>query len=141
MRLTPFWRLIPGAALILLTAGSSLALTLGRAQGVALIGRPLDVTVQATLEAGASRDDLCPQVQVFYGETQIDSRVVDLLPGAAPDLTNIRVRVGAPVNEAFVTVYLEIGCSTTKLSRRFVLLTEQPGDVGPAGQPPAPRVF
>ncbi|TFZ04756.1 hypothetical protein [Ramlibacter rhizophilus] len=130
MRSTDFWRLVPGAALILLSVGTSHAMTLGRAQGLAVIGRPLDITVPVVLDAGTDVADLCPRADVHYGDTRIDSRSVDLRPNGSGTAL-LRVRVPRSVDELFVTVQVQVGCTQT-LSRRFVLLSEQPGDIAEA---------
>lgn len=136
MRPTRLWRLLPGAALILLSAGSSLAMTLGRAQGMTLIGRPLDVTVPVVLDAGSDPADLCPGAEVFYGESRVDAPVVSLR-STGRDAAVLRVQVPRAVDEAFVTVQVRVGC-TQMLSRRFVLLTEDPVETAQAAAQPTP---
>ncbi|MEJ7932215.1 hypothetical protein WG922_19735 [Ramlibacter sp. AN1015] len=142
MRRNHFWRLVPGAALILLTAGSSMALTLGRSQGVAMLGRPLDVTVPVVLDAPGAIADLCARAEVFYGETRVEVRSLD--PRATGGTNAVlRVQVPKPIDEAFVTVQLQVGCTQT-FTRKFVLLTEAPGDVAEAAAqstPVAPLVL
>lgn len=134
MRSTHFWRLVPGAALILLSAGSSMAMTLGRAQGVAVLGRPLDVTIPVVLDNPA--DDICARADVYYGETRVDARAVELRPQAGQNAV-MRVQVSRPVDEAFITVQAQVGCTQT-LSRRFVLLSDAPVEVAEAAAQPAP---
>lgn len=135
MKRTHLWRLAPGAALILL-AGPSLALTLGRAQGVALIGRPLDLTVPIVMDSERDAADLCPRAEVFYGDNRVEMRAVELLAPTG-HAVSMRVRVAQPVNEAFVTVQAQVGCTQT-LTRRFVLLTEFPGEPAVAAAEPTP---
>ncbi|MGQ5463663.1 hypothetical protein ACT80S_18725, partial [Ramlibacter sp. MAHUQ-53] len=123
--------------MLLVAAGASSALTLGRSQGVALIGRPLDMGLQIGLDSAAEANDLCPEAEVFYGETRVPPRRVELRTTPGTDAVAVRVRVSAPVDEAYVTVYLRVGCNQ-KLTRRYVLLSEQPGDVAEAAAQPAP---
>jgi len=136
MRSTRFWRLLPGAALILLSAGPSVALTLGRAQGVAMLGRPLDVTVPVVVDAGVDPADLCSGVEVFYGESRVDGHSHELKSTGA-NTAVVRVHVVRPVDEAFVTVQVRVGCAQP-LSRRFVLLSENPVEASEALAQPAP---
>lgn len=137
MSFTSLRRWVPGAVL-LAAAGTSSALTIGRAQGVALIGRPLDVSIQLGLDAPADIADLCPDVEVFYGDSRITPRRVELSTApAGHTAASLRVRVGIPVDEAFVQVYLRVGC-VSPLTRRYVLLSEQPGDLHEAALQPTP---
>lgn len=113
------------------------ALTLGRAQGVALIGRPLEVTVSLDVDDQMGDAPLCAQADVFYGDTKVESgrvRTIVPQPGASGPL---RVAVGVPVNEPVVTIYLNVGCSS-RITRRYVLLSEQPPES--ASEPRAPAI-
>lgn len=123
--------------MLLVAAGASSALTLGRAQGVALIGRPLDMGIQLALDAPADAADLCTEAEVFYGDNRVDSRRIDLSTVANGAAATLRLRVSAPVDEAFVQVYLRVGC-TAKFTRRYVLLSEQPADLADAALVPTP---
>ena len=123
--------------MLLVAAGASSALTLGRSQGVALIGRPLDMGIQMTLDAPNDVSDLCAEAEVFYGDNRVEARRVDLGTTASGTSATLRVRVSSPVDEAFVQVYLRVGCGA-KFTRRYVLLSEQPGDVAEAAAVPTP---
>lgn len=137
MRLKPLWRLVPGAVLVL-AAWSSAALTVGRAQGNAVIGRPLDISIPVGLDAMDSVADLCPAAEVFYGETRVNERRVELVTSdSRGGAGRVRVRVSSPVNEAFVSVVLSLGCGQT-FTRRFELLTEEPADLAEAAAVPTP---
>ena len=128
-------------ALVLVAAFGSSALTLGRSQGLALIGRPLDLGVQLALDAGTDPTLLCLEADVFYGDTRIDgSRVSAMLEGGSGANRMARVRSTAPVDEPVVTVYLRVGCGQAT-TRRYVVLSEQPGDGAaetPAARPQLP---
>jgi hypothetical protein len=130
------WRRLLAGALLLLTAAGSSALTLGRAQGVALIGRPLNLSIRVDLDAGADAGDICASADVFFGDTRIDrSRVTITMEPAANGQGVARLRTSVSVDEPVVTVYMQAGC-IQKLTRRYVLLSEQPGD---APEPSATR--
>ncbi|HSV47661.1 MAG TPA: hypothetical protein VLJ58_17870, partial [Ramlibacter sp.] len=114
--------------MMVLTATGSSALTLGRVQGVALIGRPLNVAVRVELDAPADAAELCLVADVFYGDTRLDRNRVTISVDAAGNGAAIaQLRSNVAVDEPVVTVYLQAGC-VQKLTRRFVLLAEQPGD-------------
>lgn len=131
------WRPAAGAFLLLVAAGSS-ALTLGRPQGGALVGRPLDMAVPVSLDAGADPAALCVEADVFYAETRVDpARVNARSEPAGSGSVTVRVRASVPVDEPVVTVELRVGCRE-KLSRRYVLLAEQPADAFAPGNAPLP---
>jgi hypothetical protein len=111
--------------ILLSTALSSSAVTLGRHSGAAMIGRPLDVRVQVLLAPGEELTNLCIQTDVFYGDTQVSANLVRTLPQrTAPDAeSSVRVQSSLPVNEPFVTLYVKAGCGT-QFTRRFVLLAD-----------------
>ena len=128
------------ACVLLFTVLSSVALTLGRSSGVALVGRTLDVAIQVTLDSPGQAADLCPEADVFHGDSRVDaSRVTARVEQASGQNAVIRVRSSLAVDEPVVTVYLRLGC-TQKITRRYVLLAEEPGEfVAPvAAALPAP---
>lgn len=101
------------------------AATLGRHSGAAVIGRPLDLRVQALLGPGEEFSELCVQSEVFYGDSQVSPGAVRVTPQrAAPDAeASIRVQSSIPVDEPVVIVYVRTGC-TAPFSRRYVLLAD-----------------
>ena len=111
--------------ILLSTALSSSAVTLGRYSGAAVIGRPLDVRVQALLGPGDDPASLCVQPDVFYGDNQIAPAAVrsSVQRGAGESDASVRVQVALPVDEPVVTVYLRAGCNAV-FSRRYVLLAD-----------------
>ena len=64
-----------GCILLSSLAGTQAA-TLGRHSGAAVIGRPLDLRVQALLGPGEEFSDLCVQSEVFYGDNQVSPGAV-----------------------------------------------------------------
>ncbi len=112
-------------SILLSTAMSSHAATLGRHSGAAVLGRPLDVRVQALLAPGEEAGSLCIQSEVLYGDVAVASGLVTTsVQRSAPDAqASVRVQVSQPVNEPIVTVLVRAGCSAP-FSRRFVLLAD-----------------
>ncbi|MEP6968927.1 MAG: hypothetical protein ABJA49_00710 [Betaproteobacteria bacterium] len=115
----------PLALLILLAALQSQALTLGRVQGVALIGRPLVVSVAVQPDPGQTLSSSCFEADVFHGDSKQDASGVKvrLEPAASGQGSVLRVTSENPVNEPVVTVYLHVGCDQP-ISRRYVMLAD-----------------
>lgn len=103
------------------------ALTIGRPQGAAWIGKPLNIVIPLTLDGNEVGGSLCPQVEVVQGDAAMDERrvSVSLEPGAAPDAPRLRVRTSRAVEEPIVTVTVKAGCSATS-TRQVVLLADPP---------------
>ncbi|MCJ0763403.1 type IV pilus assembly protein FimV [Variovorax terrae] len=113
-----------------------MALSLGRARGATLIGRPLDLTVPVRLESGEDPSTLCFDADVFHADTRIDGGKVRTVvePGASPQDVLVRIRSSAIVDEPVVTVYLRAGC-TQKTTRRYVLLADLSSDAPASAAP------
>lgn len=103
------------------------ALTIGRPQGAAWIGKPLNIVIPLTLDGSEVGGSLCPQVEVVQGDGAMDERrvSVSLEPGAAPDAPRLRVRTSRAVEEPIVTVTVKAGCAATS-TRQVVLLADPP---------------
>ncbi len=106
-----------------LLAVDAAALTLGRARGAVLIGRPLELTIPVTLDP-ADGANPCADADVFYGDVKMRGSVVRFEAGANRQGV-IRLIASQPVDEPMVTVYLRAGCSQN-FTRRFVMLSELP---------------
>ena len=113
------------ACILLSTALSSSAVTLGRHSGAAVIGRPLDVRVQALLSPGEDIAALCIQAEVLYGDTRVSAGSVRSTPQrSAPDAeASVRIQSSEPVTEPIVTIQVRAGCGTP-FTRRYVLLAD-----------------
>ena len=111
--------------ILLLTALSSSAATLGRHSGAAVIGQPLDVRVQVLLGPGEDLSNQCINADVFYGDAQLSPGLVrSTTQRSAPDVeASVRIQAALPINEPIVTVYVRAGCDTA-FTRRFVLLAD-----------------
>jgi len=113
-------------ALLLGIAANSLAASLGRVRGTAIVGRPLDVTLSAQLDDTENPSSVCLSADVFFGDSQVSPDKVRTVmsPGAGEVL--VRVRTVSVVDEPVVTVYAREGCQQ-KNSRKYVLLAEMLG--------------
>ncbi|HYF20528.1 MAG TPA: hypothetical protein VEA40_21865, partial [Ramlibacter sp.] len=122
--LAPLGRLAV-AVLACVAADGTWALSIGRAQGAPLVGRPLEVSVPVQFDPGTDASSHCAAVEVFYGDNRLaaDRVTTDLQTGATT--STLRVRTLAPVDEPVVTLYLHIGCQG-RLTRRVVLLADHP---------------
>lgn len=125
--------------ILLSTAVGGQAATLGRHSGAAVIGRPLDVRVQALLGPDEDLNALCVQSDVFYGDTQVSPGAVrTVVQKSAPDAeASLRIQSSVPVDEPVVTVYVRAGCNAP-FSRRYVLLADpvtEPQSAAPVAAP------
>lgn len=123
-----------GGGLLAVSMGCS-ALSLGAAQGQALIGRPLDVSIPLTLGDGESVTDACASAQVFFADDAVSAAGVktSVLGGAQPSVVTVRVQTAAPVTETFARIELQVGCGQ-RVTRSYVLLA----DLAPTATPAAP---
>jgi hypothetical protein len=129
--------------ILLSTAISGSAVTLGRHSGAGVIGRPLDIRVQALLGPDEDVGTLCINADVFYGDSQVSAGAVRTTvqrtsPDAAP---SVRVQSSVAVDEPIVTVYVRAGCSMP-FTRKYVLLADpitEPAKQA-AGEAQAPAV-
>lgn len=112
-------------SILLSTALSSSGATLGRYSGAVVIGRPLDVRVQAIVGADEDVASLCVHADVFFGDAQLASSSVRMsTQRSAPDAeASVRIQTTVPVNEPLVSVVLRAGC-VSAFSRRYVLLAD-----------------
>jgi len=116
--------------ILLVQALSSYALTLGPLQGNAWLGRRLDVSVVAKLDAGQSASAVCAAAEVFHADAPVDSsrvRVVSEPTDKANEVT-LRIISSAAVDEPVVTVRLRVGCES-EVVRRYILLPDAPTEV------------
>ncbi len=118
------WRFFVGIVLLLVATTAS-ALSLGRLRGAALLGRGLDVSVQASLDnQEAAPDSNCFAADVFYGETRVSPSAINVsAERSTGGEIRIRIRSSVIVDEPVVTVFLRASCSAS-VSRRYVLLVE-----------------
>lgn len=106
-------------------ASTGMALSLGRSQGAAFLGRPLDISIRAVLDDSESPSEACVRADVFYADTRVDSsRVrVSIEKTGTDQEVLIRVRTSAVVDEPVVTVYVRATCARN-VERRYVLLAD-----------------
>ncbi|WP_157538952.1 hypothetical protein [Hydrogenophaga flava] len=112
-------------SILLSTALGGSAATLGRHSGAVVIGRPLDIRVQAVAAPGEDLSALCLQADVFFGDNQLGpSSVRTTTQHNAPDAeASVRIQTTVPVNEPVVSVVVKAGCASP-FSRRYVLLAD-----------------
>lgn len=111
-------------------AASCTAASLGRHSGAALVGRPLDISVQAVLNAQDDIANLCLDADVFYADNRLDKsrvRITAEKTSAGSQDAVIRIRATVPVDEPVVTIYVRVGCQQ-KIERRYVTLADMPSE-------------
>ena len=113
-----------GLAMVL-AAGASSSLTLGGVRGIVLVGQPLNIGIQMTVDGTEDARSLCVAAEVFNGDNRVDpSRVtVSMDPPDANGNTVARIRSNAVIDEAFIAVNLKAGCAQVS-SRRYVMLAD-----------------
>lgn len=128
-------------SILLSTALGGSAATLGRHSGAVVIGRPLDIRVQAVAAPGEDLSALCLQADVFFGDNQIGpASIRTTTQHNAPDAeASVRIQTTVPVNEPIVSVVLKAGC-TSPFSRRYVLLADLLSEPATASQTPPSTV-
>ena len=132
-------KILGSGLFLLLIAFGSQALTLGRANSSALIGRSLDLAIAVQMDAGETAASLCLDADVFHGDARQDPGRVKVLveSTAQPNMFNVRVQSATAVDEPVVTVYLRTGCGQ-KTTRRYVLLADFPSEL--AESPVLPKL-
>lgn len=120
--------------LIWVAVGAVHALTVGNVRGVALVGKPVNVTVPITLDRGDTAAATCVEVEVQFGDSRIDSGRVRTgwVNPEATDEGVLRIQSTQVIDEPVVGVWVRAGC-LRKVERRFVLLADVVSDPAPAG--------
>jgi hypothetical protein len=126
-------RILVTVACAWLLASEAGALTLGRARGAVLIGRPLDVSIPVTLDA-AETEAPCASADVFYGDSKVSSTPAVRWEASGGGQGVFRVTSSALVDEPMVMLHLRVGCAQQASTRRYVLLSEPPPDLEPAAR-------
>ena len=125
--------------LLLLITTSSLAVSLGPVRGTALVGRTLDLSVLARLDAGEDAAALCTDAELMYSDTRLDSGKVTVRTSATGEAGQALIRVTSSVivDEPVVSLVLRAGC-LAKNSRRYVLLADLPMQAAERALPSIP---
>ncbi len=128
------------ACLMLFAASSSMAMSLGRHRGAAVIGRPLDISIQAVLDAQEDLAAACIEADVFYSDTKLSRGRIQVSSErvAGGQDAVIHVRTSLPVDEPVVSIYLRTGC-VQKNEKKFVVLADLVSEQAPASSRLAAR--
>jgi hypothetical protein len=123
--------LLTGSLWLCLSAGA-LAVTLGPSTRSAVLGQPLDLSMQLMLDTGDDPQALCLEADVFYVDKPLDKASVRITPeksATAPDWL-VHIRSATPVEGPVVTVHLRAGCVQKTIRRYVVLAATKPRAVG-----------
>jgi len=131
-RLVPF---ILSAAGLLVGLGDAHAWGFGRAQPSAVLGQPLDFSVELRLDPSEPAPE-CLSAEVSSGDIPVPRSVVYVSLEASPGGTAVRVRTSVVIDEPVVTVTLSAGCASS-VSRRFTLFADPPGHLAALALPQA----
>lgn len=107
---------------------NSMALSLGRAHGPAVLGQPLAMSFDVRLDAEDNVDSACISAEVVQGDTRIDPGRVRTSVTSSGQNAVVKVTTSVAIEEPVVSVVLKAGC-TQNVSRRYVLLTELSPDL------------
>lgn len=129
------------AALLVHLTFSAHAFTLGNLRGVAVLGRPLDVTVQVQAGPDEVLSSTCVTADVFYADARQSAVKVTVVPtaGAATGAA-VRVQSTPAIDEPVITVEVRANCGSSTL-RRYVLLADFPALAATGAQAPAVRAL
>jgi hypothetical protein len=107
----------------LCAAASAFAVTLGPNTRSAVLGLPLDLSMQMMLDAGDNPQALCLDADVFYADRQLARNSVQVTPEKSANAQDwlVHIHAATPVEGPVVTVHLRAGCQQ-KTSRRYVVL-------------------
>jgi len=121
----------------LCAAASAFAVTLGPNTRSAVLGQPLDLSMQMMLDAGDNPQALCLDADVFYADKQLARNSVQVTPEKSTNAHDwlVHIHASAPVEGPVVTVHLRAGCQQ-KTSRRYVVLAA----ARPRAAVPGPQV-
>lgn len=129
----PSNRPLSAAITLLLIPISGFTTLLGQPSGAVVFGRPLDLTVQARLDAPLDESSNCFSAEIFQGDLPFDiNRVrVDVKTAANPLEASIRIRSTASITEPWAKVILRSSCGS-KMSRQYNFLTDFVSDLSPS---------
>ncbi|WP_096697717.1 emp24/gp25L/p24 family protein [Polaromonas sp. AER18D-145] len=127
----PHRALLTGGLWLCLSAGA-LAVTLGPSTRSAVLGQPLDLSMQLMLDTGDDPQALCLEADVFYVDKPLDKASVRITPekGATAQDWLVHIRSATPVEGPVVTVHLRAGCVQKTIRRYVVLAATKPRAVG-----------
>ena len=92
----------------------------------AVLGQPLDFSVQLRLDAGETANAECVSAEVTVGDRRLAAQQVRTqLFATGADLARVRVLTLVALDEPVVVVLLQVGCQA-RMSRRFVVLADPP---------------
>ncbi len=114
------------ASTALFAAAAASAAGFGTSATAAMLGQPLDFTVQLRLDAGGALAPECVSAEVTVGERKLAAAAVrTAVQMTGAEWARVHVRTSLAVDEPVVGVLLHVGC-TSRVSRRFVVLADPP---------------
>ncbi len=111
----------------LTAAAQASALSLGGIQGQAILGSPLNISVQVIPDPGQTLDSSCIDASALFGDARAS---VTVSPQANQ---TVRIRSAQNLTEPLVSLKVQAGCSS-KITRSYTLFAEPP--VGAAAHQP-----
>ena len=130
------WLCLSALVVCSVTTNVGHALQLGKHRGAAVMGQPLNITVQATIDSPDELTTGCLEADVFYADSRVQkSRVRVSTEKSTVNAQDVSVRIQSslPIDEPVVTVYLRSGCQQ-KLEKRYVVLADMLSEPAAAPQ-------
>lgn len=116
-----------------------MALGIGQIANQSALGQALQLTVGVRLEGDESLRSDCVAVEALAGEARVPPWTLRWViePGTEPAERNLRIAGSTAIDEPVVTLRVHFNCSSTRLTREFVLLLDPPVVALPRSMPPA----
>ena len=112
-----------------------MAFSLGKVRGNAVLGQPLALAFDVKLEGGEDLPVSCIEAQVVQGDSAMDSSRLRVSFSARGADSTLELSSSQLIEEPSLAITLRAGCDQ-KTSRKYVLLTELPGEGSAPGSKP-----
>jgi pilus assembly protein FimV len=109
-------------------ARDAVALGFGRSHPAAVLGHPLDFQVALRAEGNEVPAPACVSAEVTVGDNVLPRSSVGASLETVAGVHSVRVRTSVRIDEPVVQVLVTAGCDA-KVSRRFTLFADPPGDI------------
>ena len=129
------WLSLAIGSVTALAVASAAAAGLGSGASSAVLGQPLDFSVQVRLDSGDSVTPECVTAEVTAGDRRVPPGLVRaLLEMTGPETARVRVQTQTSIDEPVIGIQLSVGC-TARMTRRYVVLADPPHTAAQATAP------
>lgn len=126
-------------SLLAALAAPAMALGIGQIANQSALGQALQLTVGVRLEGDESLRSDCVAVEAQAGDARVPPWTLRWVvePGNEPAERTLRIAGSTAIDEPVVTLRVHFNCSSTRLTREFVLLLDPPAVALARSTPPA----